>query len=173
MLINEGMIVEILRPGSGEPVATGDVGEIVVTRLHADYPLVRFGTGDMSRVIDEPSPCGRTAMRIAGWLGRADQRTKVKGMFVDPSQLDAVYAVSSDIRRLRLTISRVGDADQATLAVQLGEDDALVATPTADLQSNLAQVFKKSTGLSADVEIAQAPLANDGVLIHDARDYES
>jgi len=173
MLINEWLILEIVRPGTGEPVAPGDVGEIVVTRLHPDYPLVRFATGDMSRFIQESSPCGRTAPRIAGWLGRADQRTKVKGMFVDPGQLDKVFASHEGIRRLRLTITRQGEGDLANLAVQLGEDEALITEPGADIVASLAAAFRAATGLSAEVSIATSALPNDGVLIHDARDYEA
>ncbi len=174
MIINQGLIVEIVRPGTGEPVAKGDVGELVISRLHADYPLIRFATGDMSRFIDEPSPCGRTGARIAGWLGRAGQRTKVKGMFVDPGQLDAIYAVSADIRRVRLTISRQSDeTDHAQLALQIGDDDAVSTRSDEGLIEQVSNAFRASTGLSADVLIAPEALPNDGVLIHDARDYEA
>ncbi len=172
MIINEGLIVEIVRPGTGEPVAPGDVGELVVTRMHADYPLVRFATGDMSRFIEEPSPCGRTAMRIAGWMGRADQRTKIKGMFVDPSQLDSIFSLNNDIRRVRLNVTRQAENDYAQLLVQLGDDHALEEGSDA-LQQKLAEAFRSATGLSAEVSFADKALPNDGVLIHDARDYES
>ena len=172
MIVNEGLIVEIVRPGTAEPVAMGDVGEIVVTRQHRDYPLVRFATGDMSRFINEPSPCGRTAPRIAGWLGRADQRTKLKGMFVDPSQLDAVYAVDHRIRRVRLRISRKSDADHAFLAVQLGEDEAVQSLDDAGLLGKIADAFQGATGLSTEVGLVDEALPNDGVLIDDARDYD-
>jgi phenylacetate-CoA ligase len=87
MTVDEGVIVEIVRPGTGDPVPEGDVGEVVVTTFNRAYPLIRFGTGDMSAVLAGPSPCGRTNMRIKGWMGRADQRTKVRGMFVDPEQI--------------------------------------------------------------------------------------
>jgi len=173
MVVNEGLILEIVRPGTGEPVAIGDVGEIVVTRLHGDYPLIRFATGDMSRLIDEPSPCGRTAPRIAGWMGRADQRTKVKGMFVDPAQLDAVFALNPDIRRVRLQVSRKDDTDHAQLLVQLGDDGSVNGNGSDALQQEIAGAFRTATGLSAQVAFADDSLPNDGVLIHDAREYDS
>lgn len=173
MLINEGLIVEIVRPGTGEPVAEGDVGELLVTRLQGDYPLVRFATGDMSRWIAEPSPCGRTAMRIAGWMGRADQRTKVKGMFVDPGQLDAVFDINDDIRRVRLNITRQGESDHAQLLVQLGDDSAVSANGGDALQQEITDAFRAATGLSANVAFVDETLPNDGVLIHDAREYDA
>lgn len=173
MIINEGLIVEIVRPGTGEPVAKGDVGELVVTRLHGDYPLVRFATGDMSRFIEEPSPCGRTGVRIAGWMGRADQRTKVKGMFVDPGQLDVIFELNDDIRRVRLNVTRQGETDHAELLVQLGDDRAVTANGGDAMQQEIAQAFRSSTGLSADVRFADESLPNDGVLINDAREYDS
>ncbi len=173
MVVNEGLIVEIVRPGTGEPVPAGDVGELVITRLSADYPLVRFATGDLSRFLDEPSPCGRTAPRIAGWMGRADQRTKVKGMFVDPAQLDALYKLSPSIRRLRLTVTRQNDTDHATLSVQLTEHHALSSDDTEALLSKVASEFRAVAGLSVASELAAEALPNDGVLIDDARDYEA
>lgn len=173
MIVNEGLIVEIVRPGTGDPVAEGDVGELVITRQHRDYPLVRFATGDMSRFILEPSPCGRTAPRIAGWLGRADQRTKIKGMFVDPSQLDAVYAVDDRIRRVRLSVTRQSDNDYAVLAIQLGEDDAVQGANDDGLKTLVMDAFRAATGLKADVSISEVALPNDGVLIDDARNYEA
>ena len=173
MVVNEGLIVEIVRPGTGEPVSAGDVGEILVTRLHEDYPLIRFATGDMSRFLSEPSPCGRTAPRIAGWMGRADQRTKVKGMFVDPGQLDAIFSLNADIRRVRLNVSRQGDADHAQLLVQLGDDHAVNGNGGDTLQQDITGAFQASTGLSAEVAFVSEALPNDGVLIHDVRDYDA
>ena len=172
MMVNEGLIVEIVRPGTGEPVAAGDVGEMVVTRQHRDYPLVRFATGDMSRFLLEPSPCGRTAPRIAGWLGRADQRTKVKGMFVDPGQIDAVFAVDERIRRVRLNVSRQSESDQATVNVQFGEDNAVQVLNDEGLKASIADAFRAATGLGAEVVFVDKALPNDGVLIQDERDYE-
>ncbi len=109
LVVDEGVLVEIVRPGTGDPVAPGDVGEVVVTTLYnADYPLIRFGTGDLSAALPGASPCGRTNMRIKGWLGRADQRTKVKGMFVDPAQVAAIVKRHPEIARARLVVDNPG-----------------------------------------------------------------
>ena len=117
MVCNEDLIVEIVRPGTGDPVAAGEVGELVVSSFNPAYPLIRFGTGDLSAVLDEPSPCGRTNMRIKGWMGRADQRTKIKGMFVDPKQIDELVKAMPQISAARLVVERRGDADAMTLQV--------------------------------------------------------
>ena len=111
MIVDEGVIVEIVRPGTGDPVPEGDVGEVVVTTFNRAYPLIRFGTGDMSAVLSGPSPCGRTNMRIKGWMGRADQRTKVRGMFVDPEQIAEIAKKHPGLGRLRLVIDWVNQAD--------------------------------------------------------------
>jgi phenylacetate-CoA ligase len=118
MIVNEDLIVEIVRPGTDDPVPAGEVGEWWSPSFNPSYPLIRFGTGDLSAVLDEPSPCGRTNMRIKGWMGRADQRTKVKGMFVDPKQVDAVVKAVPGIARARLVVDRDGDADAMTLMVE-------------------------------------------------------
>ena len=115
MIVDEGVIVEIVRPGTGDPVPEGDVGEVVVTTFNRAYPLIRFGTGDMSAVLAGPSPCGRTNMRIKGWMGRADQRTKVRGMFVDPEQIAEIAKKHPGLGRLRLVIDWVNQADVMTL----------------------------------------------------------
>ena len=163
MLVNEDMIVEIVRPGTDDPVPAGEVGELVVTSFNAAYPLIRFGTGDLSAVLDEPSPCGRTNMRIKGWMGRADQRTKIKGMFVDPKQVDAIVKAVPGIARARLVVDRAGDNDAMTLMVEplqgaILDQDALSAAMTAH------------TKLKGAVEIA-SDLPNDGKVIDDRRDY--
>lgn len=163
MIVNETMIVEIVRPGTDDPVPAGEVGELVVTSFHPSYPLIRFGTGDLSAVLDEPSPCGRTNMRIKGWMGRADQRTKVKGMFVDPKQVDAVVKSVSGVARARLVVDREGDADAMTLLVEPAADAA------PDL-SALATALAAQTKLKGSVELA-ADLPNDGKVIDDRRDY--
>jgi len=163
MLVNEGLIVEIVKPGTGEPVDAGEVGEMLVTRMHPDYPLVRFATGDMSAFIAEPSPCGRTAPRIKGWMGRADQRTKVRGMFIDPAQIQAIRQAHPEIGRLRLQVSRQGDQDVMVLKVVAGAQ-ALPET------SVLAATLKRITGIAGTVE-PSADLPNDGVVIDDQRDY--
>ena len=111
MIVDEGVIVEIVRPGTGDPVPEGDVGEVVVTTFNRAYPLIRFGTGDMSAVLSGSSPCGRTNMRIKGWMGRADQRTKVRGMFVDPEQIAEIAKKHPGLGRLRLVIDWVNQAD--------------------------------------------------------------
>jgi phenylacetate-CoA ligase len=118
MIVNEDLIVEIVRPGTGDPVADGEVGELVVTTLNPGYPLVRFGTGDLSAILPGQSPCGRTAPRINGWMGRADQRTKIKGMFVDPKQVADVLKAHPEISRARLVVSRSGDADMMVLKIE-------------------------------------------------------
>ena len=118
MIVDEGVIVEIVRPGTGDPVPEGDVGEVVVTTFNRAYPLIRFGTGDMSAVLSGTSPCGRTNMRIKGWMGRADQRTKVRGMFVDPEQIAEISKKHPGLGRLRLVIDWVNQADVMTLKVE-------------------------------------------------------
>lgn len=165
MLVNENVILEIVRPGTSDPVPDGEVGEIVVTTFNPDYPLIRFGTGDMSKIIAEPSPCGRTAMRIAGWMGRADQRTKVKGMFVDPKQIAEIARRHGELGRLRLVVTRDGEKDVMTL---MAEPRAGASPNASAVAATLAQV----TGMSGKVEIA-APgsLSNDGKVIADERSY--
>jgi phenylacetate-CoA ligase len=128
------MIVEIVRPGTDDPVADGEVGELVVTTLNPGYPLIRFGTGDLSAVLPGASPCGRTGLRIKGWMGRADQRTKVKGMFVDPKQIAEVLAKHPEIARARLVVSRSADADTMVLKV---EPAANASPETAAVRGNL------------------------------------
>ena len=163
LIINEGLIVEIVKPGSHDPVADGEVGEIVVTRLDPTYPLLRFGTGDLSKVIEGVSPCGRTNKRLAGWMGRADQRTKVKGMFVDPAQIDAVAKAHPGLGRMRLVVSRSNEQDAMTLRVEAsGDDPALVAA--------LAETLAAQTKLRGAVElVAIGGLPNDGKVIVDER----
>src|ERR1700691_3061010 len=118
MVINEPMIVEIVRPGTGDPVAEGDVGEIVVTSFNPDYPMIRFATGDLSAVLAGRSPCGRTNTRIKGWMGRADQTTKVKGMFVHPGQIAEVAKRHPELLRVRLSVRREAEQDVMTLAAE-------------------------------------------------------
>ncbi|MEM1037929.1 MAG: AMP-binding protein [Pseudomonadota bacterium] len=162
MVVNQDLIVEIVRPGTDDPVAPGEVGELVVTNFSSTYPLVRFGTGDLSAVIPEPSPCGRTNMRIKGWMGRADQRTKVKGMFVDPKQVDQVRKAHTGVTGARLVVSRQGDQDAMTLVVT-GEGLDSVA---------IAETLKATTNLSGLVELVDS-LPNDGKVISDERDYDT
>ncbi|KJS10137.1 MAG: AMP-dependent synthetase [Hoeflea sp. BRH_c9] len=167
MIVNEDMIVEIVRPGSNDPVPEGEVGELVVTTLNPGYPLVRFGTGDLSAILPGVSPCGRTGARIQGWMGRADQRTKIKGMFVDPKQVSAVLKAHPEIARARLVVSRSADADVMTLLVE----PAQAATPAvAAIEASLAALTK----LRGKVEIRPSgSLPNDGKVIADERDYSA
>ena len=167
MIVNEDMIVEIVRPGTGDPVPDGEVGELVVTTLNPAYPLVRFGTGDLSAVMPGLSPCGRTGPRIQGWMGRADQRTKVKGMFVDPRQVSEVIKAHPQVARARLVVGRSGDADVMTLMVE----PAPGAEPDKGaIEATLAAILK----LRGTVEIApHGSLPNDGKVIADERDYSA
>lgn len=167
MVVNEDILVEIVRPGTGEPVPDGEVGEIVVTTLNRAYPLVRFGTGDLSAVIPGASPCGRTNMRLKGWMGRADQRTKVKGMFVDPAQIAAIRRRHPGIDRLRLVVDRREDQDFALLQAEAEEG-------AVDL-AQLAEDFRQTTGLRLGDSAIVSPgtLPNDGKVIDDQRSYGS
>ncbi len=164
MVASENIILEIVRPGTNDPVAHGEVGEIVVTSFNPAYPMLRFGTGDMSAIIDGVSPCGRTNLRIKGWMGRADQRTKVKGMFVDPKQIDAVVKSVGGIARARLVVERDGDMDVMTLRIEPQSGSA------PDAQA-VAAALSAQTKLKGAVEIVDEPLPNDGKIIDDRRDY--
>jgi phenylacetate-CoA ligase len=163
LIVNEDIIVEIVRPGTNDPVSTGEVGEIVVTRLNEDYPLVRFGTGDLSKVLDGPSPCGRTNLRLAGWMGRADQRTKVKGMFVDPAQVAEVGKRHPELGRLRLVVTRANEQDVMTLRAEAQAQDAALSAKVAD---TLAAVLKLKGGVEL---VRPGALPNDGKVIADER----
>jgi len=167
MLINEHLIVEIVKTGSGDPVNAGEVGEIVVTRLHPNYPLVRFATGDLSAYIDEVSPCGRTSRRIKGWMGRADQRTKVRGMFVDPTQIQSLIKAHADVGAARLVVTRSNDKDAMTLQVNppIGES----ASSAVDCDA-VASTLKKLTGLTGEVHLSEALLPSDGIVVDDQRE---
>ena len=166
MILDEGTIVEIVRPGTGAPVSEGEVGEVVVTPLNPDYPLVRFATGDLSAVMPGASPCGRTNTRIRGWMGRADQTTKVRGMFVHPSQVAEVVRRHAEIVRARLVVTSVDNQDVMTLRCESETDDAGIAGAVA---ASVRDVCK----LRGEIEIVPpGSLANDGKVIEDARTYE-
>ena len=166
MILDEGVILEIVRPGTGDPVAEGEVGEVVVTPLNPDYPLVRFATGDLSAVMPGASPCGRTNTRIRGWMGRADQTTKVRGMFVHPSQVAEVVRRHAEIVRARLVVTSVDNQDVMTLRCESEADDAGIAGAVA---ASVRDVCK----LRGEIEIVRpGTLANDGKVIEDARTYE-
>ncbi len=164
MIIDEGVIVEIVRPGTGDPVPDGEVGEIVVTSLNPHYPLIRFGTGDMSAVMPGESPCGRTNMRIKGWMGRADQTTKIKGMFVRPEQVAELVARFDDVERVRVVAMRSGDLDAMVVKFE----------SASDAQEAYASAVQDVLKLRGAIEIVPVgSLPNDGVVIEDARDYEA
>lgn len=165
MVLSENLILEIVRPGTDDPVAEGEVGEVVVTSFNPVYPLVRLGTGDLSATISEPSPCGRTNTRIKGWMGRADQRTKVKGMFVDPKQVAQVLARHANVARGRLVVTREGERDAMTLHVEAkGGADPDIAAITATLRD-----VTKLGGEAKLVPVGSLP--NDGKVIADERSY--
>ncbi|NNG04343.1 MAG: phenylacetate--CoA ligase family protein, partial [Inquilinus sp.] len=159
-------IVEIVRPGTGDPVPEGEVGEVVVTAFSREYPLLRFATGDLSAVLAGPSPCGRTNIRIKGWMGRADQTTKVKGMFVHPSQIAEVLRRHPGAAKARLTVDSRDGGDAMTLAVE-------ASAPEPGLAEAIAATLQAVTKLRGAVELA-APgaLPNDGKVIDDIRRYD-
>ena len=163
MIVDEGVIVEIVRPGTGDPVAPGEVGEVVVTTLNPDYPLIRFATGDLSAVMAGESPCGRTNMRIKGWMGRADQTTKIKGMFVRPEQVAAFVAKHEDVARARVIAAREGESDVMLVKIETNKTDA------AAYGASIVESLK----LKAKVElVAPGSLPNDGKVIEDTRSYD-
>ena len=175
MVVNEGLIVEILVPGTGIPVEAGQVGEIVVTRLNPDFPLLRFATGDLSRQLTGLSPCGRTNSRLAGWMGRADQRVKVRGMFVDPMQLGKLGEQHAHIDRWRLIVSRKADRDIMQLNLSLKESATGSALPSHEGHDqwieSVVSSLKQATGLSGEVTVVPA-LPDDGIVVDDQRIYD-
>ncbi len=167
MTLDEDLILEIVRPGTGDPVSDGEVGEVVITSFTPEYPLIRFGTGDMSAVLSGASPCGRTNTRIKGWLGRADQTTKVRGMFVHPGQIAEVVRRHPQVLRARLVITGEMANDHMTLKCELPS-----AAPEG-LQSELVETIRDITKLRGDVQwVAAGSLPNDGKVIEDARKYD-
>lgn len=163
MIVDEGVIVEIVTPGTGDPVAEGEVGEVVVTTLNPDYPLIRFATGDMSAVLAGQSPCGRTNMRIKGWMGRADQTTKIKGMFVRPEQVAQLVGSHDAIDRARIVATRNGEMDEMIVKIETSLCD-----PEA-FQDAIVAVLK----LKGQVElVAPGELPRDGIVIEDIRKYD-
>ena len=166
LVLDEGVIVEIVRPGTGDPVAEGEVGELVVTTLNPDYPLIRFGTGDLTAVLPGMCPTGRTNQRIKGWMGRADQTTKVRGMFVHPGQVDQVVKRFPEVLKARLVVSGEMANDQMHLHVE-------TAQASEHLQAAVAQAVRDITKLRSEVVFATpGSLANDGKVIEDARSYK-
>ncbi len=165
LVIDEAMWVEIVRPGTGEPVAAGEVGEVVVTTFNPDYPLIRFGTGDLSAFLPGASPCGRTNARIKGWMGRADQTTKVKGMFVHPGQIATVLKRHPEVTRARLVVDNPELSDRMTLRCEANADEAL--------RERLVDSVREVTKLRAAVDFCTpGSLPNDGKVIDDIRQYD-
>jgi phenylacetate-CoA ligase len=166
LVVSENVLVEIVRPGTGDPVPDGEVGEVLVTNLVRDYPLVRFSLGDLSAVAPGLSPCGRTNMRIKGWMGRADQTTKVKGMFVHPEQVAEVVRRHPEIKRGRLVVSQENGADLMTLLCET-ERDSTTLVPL--IQETLAAITKMRGEVGF---VAPGSLPNDGKVIEDVRKFD-
>jgi len=163
MIVNEHLMLEIVRPGTGDPVPDGEVGEVVVTSFNPDYPMIRLATGDLSAVLAGPAPCGRTNTRIKGWLGRADQTAKIKGMFVHPAQVAEVARRHPALGRVRLVVTRDGEQDVMTLVAECAE---------AGLDDAVASTLQAITKLRGDVRlVAPGSLPNDGKVIADERSY--
>ena len=171
LIIDEGVYLEIVRPGTGEPIAAGEVGEVVVTNLGAEYPLIRFATGDLSASLPGISPCGRTNLRIRGWMGRADQTAKVRGMFIHPEQVDKVVKRHGEIERARLVVDWVEQTDRMTLQCECAASDSAVSDSAlaAAIEASIRSICK----LRGAVEIvAPGSLPNDGKVIDDIRQYD-
>ena len=165
MILDESLILEIVRPGTGDPVPAGEVGEVVVTSFNADYPLVRFATGDLSAVLSGASPCGRTNTRIKGWMGRADQTTKVRAMFVTPKQVGEVLRRHTEVRKARLVVEGETGNDRMTLKCEVQERPA-------GLAEAIVASIREVTKLRGEVElVAPGTLPNDGKVIDDTRKY--
>jgi phenylacetate-CoA ligase len=163
MIVNEHLMLEIVRPGTGDPVPDGEVGEVVVTSFNPDYPMIRLATGDLSAVLAGPAPCGRTNTRIKGWLGRADQTAKIKGMFVHPAQVAEVARRHPALGRVRLVVTRDGEQDVMTLVAECAE---------AGLDDAVASTLQSITKLRGEVRlVAPGSLPNDGKVIADERSY--
>jgi phenylacetate-CoA ligase len=167
MIVDEGVVLEIVRPGSGDVLDAGEVGEVVVTTLNPDYPLIRFATGDLSAVMDGASPCGRTGVRIKGWMGRADQTTKVRGMFVHPEQVAAVLARHPQVLKGRLVVDNVDNQDLMSLRCEIA------GAPADGLAAAIADSVRELCKLRGQVVFDEpGSLANDGKVIDDVRSYE-
>ena len=165
MILEEALILEIVRPGTGDPLPDGEVGEVVITSFNRDYPLIRFGTGDLSAVLSGTSPCGRTNVRIKGWMGRADQSTKVRAMFVTPKQVDEIVKRHREVRRARLVVEGEDGNDRMTLKCEVDERPPGLADAVV---SSIRDVTK----LRGEIElVAPGTLPNDGKVIEDRRKY--
>src|SRR5438552_1823088 len=167
MILDEELILEIVRPGTGEPVPEGEVGEVVITTFNTDYPLIRFGTGDLSAVLRGSSPCGRSNTRIRGWMGRADQTTKVRGMFVQPSQVAEIVRRHKEILKARLVVDNPGGTDRMTLQCEMR------GMPPAGLAQAIQDSIRSITKLRGEVAFRElGELPNDGKVIEDAKKYD-
>jgi phenylacetate-CoA ligase len=165
MIIDERLLLEIVRPGTGEPVAPGEVGEVVITTFNKDYPLIRFATGDLSAVLPGTSPCGRTNVRIKGWMGRADQSTKVRAMFVTPRQVNDIVRRHPEIVRARLVVEGEVGNDRMTLRCE-------VSGRPPNLSEAIVASIRDVTKLRGEVELVEpGSLPNDGKVIEDLRKY--
>jgi phenylacetate-CoA ligase len=163
LILDEGVLVEIVTPGTGNPVPFGEVGEVLVTTLNPDYPLIRFATGDLSAFMEGSSPCGRSNLRIKGWMGRADQTTKIKGMFIRPEQVAVFVAKHPEVTRARVIASRAAESDVMVVKIEgdVGRADVYAAS--------IAETLK----LRAQIEVvAIGTLPKDGVIIEDQRTYD-
>jgi phenylacetate-CoA ligase len=166
LVLDEGVIVEIVRPGTGDPVPEGEVGEVVVTTLHPEYPLIRFGTGDLSALLPGTCATGRTNTRIKGWMGRADQTTKIRGMFVHPAQVADIARRFPEVVKARLVVSGEMANDAMTLLVE-------AASRPQGLDTRIGEAVRDITKLRAAVELVEpGSLPNDGKVIEDARSYK-
>jgi phenylacetate-CoA ligase len=165
MILEEALILEIVRPGTGEPLPDGEVGEVLITSFNRDYPLIRFGTGDLSAVLPGTSPCGRTNVRIKGWMGRADQSTKVRAMFVTPRQVNDIVRRHPEVLRARLVVEGEAGNDRMTLKCEVKERPA-------GLAEVLVASIRDVTKLRGEVElVSPGTLPNDGKVVEDARKY--
>jgi phenylacetate-CoA ligase len=166
LVLDEGVIVEVVRPGTGDPVPEGEVGELVVTTLNPAYPLIRFGTGDLSALLPGTCPTGRTNTRIRGWMGRADQTTKIRGMFVHPAQVADIARRFPEVLKARLVVSGEMANDVMTLKVE-------AASVPQGLDARIGEAVRDVTKLRADVQLLEpGSLPNDGKVIEDARSYK-
>ena len=164
LIVDEGVIVEIVTPGTGNPVPDGEVGEVVVTSLNPDFPLIRFSTGDLSAIMAGKSPCGRTNMRIVGWRGRADQAAKVKGMFVRPEQVATLVERHPEVSKVRVEVDNDGKSDIMRVKLETNDNDC------AKYQASIQDVLK----LRSEIELCElGSLPKDGLVIHDLRELNS
>ena len=171
LIIDEGIYLEIVRPGTGDPVPDGEVGEVIVTSFNPEYPLIRFATGDLSAIMDGQSPCGRTNKRIKGWMGRADQTAKVRGMFIHPEQVDKVFKRHPELTKARLVVEWENESDQLTLKCET--DQASEELNFDELNKAVCNSIRDICKLRGDVEFVDVgSLPNDGTIIEDARKYD-